>query len=631
MCGITGIAGVQEKASELVRLMTATLTRRGPDAEGLEAWSGAVLGHRRLAIFDLSPAGNQPMVSRNRDVGVVFNGAIYNFLELRAELESCGCVFKSRTDTEVLIHGYREWGLDTLISKLRGMFAFGLWDAVNEKLFLVRDRLGVKPLVYSVKDGVIAFASTVEALRAGGFCDELDPDALVEFLEFGYVTEGHSIYRGVMKVPPASIVQWHKGSTQTRLYWTPPSAGETGPSFDDAVEEAQRLFVRAVETRLHADVPVGALLSGGIDSSLVCWAIKKLGGDVKAYTIGTPGDDWDETAEATASARLLGIDHTVIQIGPQDITDVYQLGESYSEPFACASALGMLRVSRGVSASGVKVLLTGDGGDDAFLGYPEHRHLFHAERLAHHLPSPLSPIWWQIQENFTGIGPVRRLRSFLNYATGGLGAVTNAHDGLPLYQRWGILGERIAEAKIPQRSLNWSSSSARCLVNDFLDYDRLGRFVSEYLTKVDGATMHYSLEARSPFLDQDLWEFASSLPVSLRLRGNSLKAILRQIARRNIGDRVARGKKRGFGVPVQRWMAGQWYKEVRETFNSSILAKEGWVTSGPILALLEQSAAKGWVPNQLWYVFVLELWLRRQQATKLKQPDFRTPALASTV
>ncbi|MFN2532279.1 MAG: asparagine synthase (glutamine-hydrolyzing) [Pyrinomonadaceae bacterium] len=634
MCGIAGIVGLPDatEAAARVASMIGSLARRGPDAEGVEMWPGAVLGHKRLSIFDLSDAGRQPMLSRDRRVGVVFNGAIYNFRKLRNELEKSGCAFESQTDTEVLLHGYLKWGLDQLISKLRGMFAFGLWDALDNKLFLVRDRLGVKPLTYSVQNGAIAFASTVEALRVAGFCDQIDQSAVLEFLEFGYVTEQRSIYAEAKKVSPASIIEWHDGSISSRQYWSPPSPQRIRLSFQEAVEEAETLLLSAVESRLQADVPVGALLSGGVDSSLVCWAIKKLGGEIKAYTIGTPGDPWDETADATATAHSLGIDHRVIQMSAADISDVDELSQAYAEPFACASALGMLKVSRGISTTNVKVLLTGDGGDDVFLGYPEHKILFAAEKLARCLPASMSPIWWRLQQAFPTPSPLRRIRSFLNYATGGLGAVANAHDGLPLYKQFGILGERIRDGEIAHRRIPWSTASAREVLSEFLKHDRLGRFVSEYMTKVDGATMHYSLEARSPFLDQELWEFASALPISLRLQGNSLKAILREIARRNIGEAVARGKKRGFGVPVQRWIADHWYEKVRAVFESAVLVQQGWIEKAATLNLLHRTAQSGSVPNQIWYLYVLELWLRRHQRNSnlvtLPIPKFGTTGFA---
>jgi asparagine synthase (glutamine-hydrolysing) len=601
--------------------MVRALDRRGPDGEGFETWQGAVLGHRRLAIFDLSEAGRQPMNSTDGEVSIVFNGAIYNFLELRAELEARGRRFKSQTDTEVLVEGYREWGIDALVTRARGMFAFGLWDARARKLFLVRDRLGVKPLLYVARaDGTLAFASTVRALRRGGFAGEIDEQAVAEYLEFGYVTDERAIYEGVRKVPAATILEWSEGGAlNTREYWSPPVASETNSnarikvSFDEAVEETERLFLRAVEMRLHADVPVGALLSGGVDSSLVCWAVARLGGDVTAYTVGTPGDAWDETEDARATARELGIHHKVLNVSADDAPEVGELVAAYGEPFACASALGMLRVSRAVSPEAT-VLLTGDGGDDVFLGYPEHRHFQLAARLARTMPNFASRAWLASQESFPRVGPLRRAASFMNYASGGLGAVACAHDGLPAYRRRGMLGERLADATVAQRGIEWSHASARDLLTEFLEYDRRTRFVGEYLTKVDGATMFHSLEARSPFLDQQLWEFAAALPYDLRLRGGTLKAVLRELARRRVGERVARGRKHGFSIPVQRWVAGRWRAAVADSLRDSLLEKHGWIRSAATLAQLEEAGRKGWALNQLWYVYVLESWLRYEQA-----------------
>lgn len=621
MCGIAGLAGSFDDAAAAVERMVHALERRGPDGMGIEVREGAVLGHRRLAIFDLSEAGRQPMSTTDRHVTVVFNGAIYNFRELRAELEVRGCRFVSQTDTEVLIAGYRVWGMDKLIARLRGMFAFGLWDERARKLFLVRDRLGVKPLVYAVgRNGEIAFASTVRALRQGGFVDEIDDQAITEFLEFGYVTDNRSIYQGARKVPAATILEWSAGSPlNMREYWTPPKVNETSaPTFAEAVEETERLLLRAVEMRLNADVPVGALLSGGVDSSLICWAIARLGGDVTAYTIGTPGDAWDETTDARATAQTLGINHRVLNLSADDAPGVAELVSAYAEPFACASALGMLSVSRAVKGE-AKVLLTGDGGDDVFLGYPEHKHFYLAERFARRLPAPVANLWRTGGSYLPRVGPLRRAASFLNYTTGGLGAVACAHDGLPAYQQQHLLGERLLEATVEQRLIPWSHASGRQVLTEFLDYDRHTRFVGEYLTKVDGATMYHSLEARSPFLDQELWEFAATLPFALRLRGGELKAVLRELARQHIGAHVAGGKKRGFSIPVQRWIAGDWRAAVAESLCDSLLEKHGWIRPAPVLAQLEIAGQRGWGANQLWYIYVLESWLRHEASERTQQ------------
>ena len=280
----------QNQALASVLTMSDALSRRGPDGQGLHRWPTAVLGHRRLAIFDLSSAGNQPMLSADGSTGVVFNGAIYNFPGLRSELVGLGHEFRSRTDTEVLVNGYREWGLDRLVAKLVGMFAFALWDDRVGKLWLVRDRLGVEPLMFAERDGAIAFASTVRALRLAGYGSDLDTRAVIDYLRFGFVPEEVSIYRGIVK------------SRRRRSWSGPEDVGNREPtggrrsrvpgsvSFDEAVTETERLLLDAVRARLQADVPVCALLSGGIDSSLVCWAVSRVGGDVTAFTIGTAGD-----------------------------------------------------------------------------------------------------------------------------------------------------------------------------------------------------------------------------------------------------------------------------------------------------------------------------------------------------
>src|SRR5689334_9069908 len=618
MCGIAGLVGFGDREAQgRVRQMMSTLTRRGPDSEGLHAWPTAVLGHRRLAIYDLSELGAQPMLSPDGAAGIVFNGAIYNFRELRAELEAAGYHFKSHTDTEVLLHGYDAWGLDKLLERIRGMFAFALWDDRKRTLSLVRDRLGVKPLLYSAQNGQLAFASTARALRAGGFAGEIDDLAIAEYLEWGYVTDQRSVYRNVHKVGAASVVEWSDGKLQKRTYWQPPTPTATQPSFAEALEETERLFVSAVEKRLFADVPVGALLSGGIDSSLICWAIKKLGGDVTAFTVGTPGDPTDETADAKDTAQRLGIRHQILELTSNSEPDLSELVSAYGEPFACASALGMLRVSKAVRGSAT-VLLTGDGGDDVFLGYPEHRHLWLAQRLARSLPGFVANGWRGNRDKVPQVGSLKRLSSFLNYSTGGLGAVACAHDGLPSYERYGMLGERLAGVSVAQRDIEWSNESGRNVLAEFLEYDRANRFVGEYMTKVDGATMFHSLEARSPFLDQDLWEFAARLSFETRLHGGKLKSVLRELAKRKLGERVSRGRKRGFTIPVQRWLVGRWQNALTELLQTSILDREGWINSRATLDRLAAAAAEGRAPNQLWYIFVLESWLRHEQGSRVE-------------
>jgi len=313
--------------------MVTSLAGRGPDSEGIEEWDGAVLGHRRLAILDLSDAGRQPMLSDDGQTGIVFNGCIYNFHDIRAELESHGHRFRSNCDTEVLVRGYEHWGIDALVPRLRGMFAFGIWDNRERKLTLVRDRLGVKPLVYAVKGRSIAFASTVTALRDADLAGDIDPAAILEFLEFDWVTEDRTIFQGVHKVPAATIIEWKDGSLTERSYWTLPEPGSRQISFDQAVEETEALLLESAKLRLISDVPIGALLSGGLDSALICWAMAKVGADVKSFTIGTRGDPEDEADGARTTAKRIGIPHEVVELPASDQPALDDLTRAYGEPF----------------------------------------------------------------------------------------------------------------------------------------------------------------------------------------------------------------------------------------------------------------------------------------------------------
>jgi asparagine synthase (glutamine-hydrolysing) len=625
MCGIAGVVGHRE-SDVLVAKMNAELAGRGPDAEGLESWpaSQTSFGHRRLSIFDLSELGRQPMMTPDREIGLVFNGAVYNFHELRRDLESAGFRFKSTSDTEVILYGYKAWGIDKLVARMRGMFAIGIWDHPARKLYLVRDRLGVKPLVYALQGSTLAFASTVRALAAAGFGDNgIDPKAVADFFEFGFVTEGRTIYNGIAKVPPATILEFANGKLTSRVYWQENTARPTGAiSFEDALQETERLFLEAVKLRLEADVPVGALLSGGVDSSLVCWAIAKLGGNIKAFTVGTPGDPWDETPDALATAKLLGITHEIVEMRSEDEPDLSDLTNAYAEPFGCPSALGMLRVSKAVKPSAT-VLLTGDGGDDCFLGYPEQKNFYLAQKVAQ---KGILPWFWKAKGGRRDNLPerFRRAAHFLDYATGGLGAAISIHDGLPRYEQHGLLGPRLAGAKVDQRNTPVSPESARNILGDYISYSRLQRFVSEYLTKVDGGAMRYALEARSPFLDQELWNFAQSLPYEVRLQGGTLKAILRELSRRRIGERVASGKKRGFGIPVGRWLAGRWRPHFEELLRDSYAAREGWIDAAAVRKHLADAAAKGNASLHLWYIYVFEQWMRRQAQVQGVSAD-RTP------
>jgi asparagine synthase (glutamine-hydrolysing) len=598
--------------------MVRALALRGPDSEGVSNWGSATLGHRRLAIIDLSAAGSQPMLSDDRQIGVVFNGCIYNFQELRRELESSGNRFRSDCDTEVLLHGYREWGIDALVSRLRGMFAFAVWDDARGVLTLARDRLGVKPLVFCARHGEIAFASTIAALRTAGFGGGIDPQAVLEFLEFGYVSEQRAIFEGIEKLAPATIAEWCDGRLERRKYWSLPETGGSAPvAFEEAVERTEQLILEAVKLRLISDVPLGALLSGGIDSTLVCWALRELNANVKAFTVRAAGSDSDESAAAADTARRLGICHEIVDMPSADFS-LDELTDAYSEPFSCSSALAMLWVSRSVKRLAT-VLLTGDGGDDVFLGYPFFRHAWMAQRLAQRLPPAAAAAWNQASSLIPAKGRLRAAKNFLSYATGGLGPFIRAHDGLPYYRVRGILGEPLAGRELAQRQIPPSLESARRLLWDSFSYHRNQHFVSEFMVKIDGGTMHYALEARAPFLDQKIWEFAAALPAQVRFHGGILKAVLREIVRRRIGPDVAFRKKQGFTVPMERWLAERWSGMLDGLRQGTVLERDGWVRTGSLEAPLRDAIDRRWVPVQLWRLLVLNHWLDKNRAEASKE------------
>ncbi|MGA3187023.1 MAG: asparagine synthase (glutamine-hydrolyzing) [Bryobacteraceae bacterium] len=622
MCGIAGVVYRDSSASaeSVVRTMLPPLARRGPDAEGFFAWPGVGFGHRRLSIIDLSPAGAQPMLSADGEIGVVFNGCIYNFLEIRRELEQRGHRFRSQCDTEILIAGYREWGIDTMLPKLHGMFAFAIWDQPRRKLTMARDRLGVKPLVYRIwKDG-IAFASTLGALQAGGFTDSVNPKAVLEFLDVGFVTDEQSIYTGTSKLPAGSLLEWDAGKVTERVYWTLPDVDESSSiRFEEAVEETERLIIEAVRLRLISDVPIGALLSGGIDSTLVCWGLSKLNVDIRAFTLGTPGDPDDESADARDIAQRLGIPHEVVHLGADQSLPLDELTAAYSEPFGSSSALGMLRVSQAVKPKAT-VLLTGDGGDDIFLGYSFFYNAWKAQNLSRKLPPGSAQVWNAVRPLVKHIPALRRAQNFLDYTTGGIGPFARVRVGVTYFEDRGMFGELLRGGEIRHRRIPASVDSAKNLLADLVRFQRRMHFTSEFMTKVDGGTMYHSLEARSPFLDHKLWEFAAKLPASIHFHEGRLKAVLREIVRRHVGPDVAFRQKQGFTIPVERWLATKWSSHLRELKDGSLLVKDGWFEPGVLSVAVDDALARKVVPNQLWSLVVFEHWLRRQ-ATLAAQPE----------
>jgi asparagine synthase (glutamine-hydrolysing) len=473
---------------------------------------------------------------------------------------------------------------------------------------LVRDRLGVKPLVYALKKGGVAFASTIQALQRTGCVQDIDDAAVLDFIEFGWIPDGRAIFAGAVKLPAATIAEWRNGKMTQRKYWSVPEAGTAGSiRFGEAVEATEAALVEAVRLRLFADVPVGALLSGGIDSTLVCWAMAKLNANITAFTISTPGDPSDEADDARRTAQLLGISHEVIELPPAGQTNIEELVSAYAEPFASPSALGMLRVSKAVKPK-VTVLLTGDGGDDIFLGYPRQRHMWWAQRTARMLPGPVAALWPHLRKAVNRAPRLRRPMHFMDYATEGLSAASMNADLLGYFERRGMLGRRLDGARRPP--MKSSLASARQLLPQFLNHEWQTQFTGEYMTKVDGATMYHAVEARSPFLDHVLWELGGALPYDVRLHRGELKAVLREIVRRRVHPEVAARRKKGFEIPVQNWLLTEWRAQLDEIRDGSVLEQEGWTNPGSIGRAITEARECQAIPSQLWRLIILEQWLR---------------------
>jgi asparagine synthase (glutamine-hydrolysing) len=394
-----------------------------------------------------------------------------------------------------------------------------------------------------------------------------------------------------------------------------PETDESSPiSFEEAVDETERLLVESVGLRLVSDVPIGVLLSGGIDSALVCWAMREQKANIKAFTVRAPDDPSDESADAAHTAQTLGIAHEIVDM-PETHVSLDNLVDAYSEPFASESAQAMLWVSEAVKRRAT-VLLTGDGGDDVFLGYPFFHNAWLAERLARRLPDAAPAAWRKLRGIFPSSGPARQLRSYLDYATGGLGAHAAAHDGLPYFEQRSLLGERLAGRALAQRQIPPSLESARSLLSGVFGYHRRMHFLSEFMPKVDGGTMYYAIEARAPLLDQKIWEFAAALPPEIRFRGGRLKAVLREIVRRRVGPEVAFRKKQGFTVPVESWLANRWSGLIDRLRERTVLEEDGWIRRGSLDAPLRDAAGKHWVPAQLWRLLVLERWLEKESSAR---------------
>lgn len=586
--------------------MCDAIRHRGPDDAGYFVAPGVALGMRRLSIIDLA-GGHQPIGNEDGTVQVVFNGEIYNYRELRGELEAHHR-FQSSSDTEVLVHLYEEHG-EHLVRFLRGMFAFALWDSRRQRLLIARDRLGIKPLYYWEADGGIAFASELKSLLAlESFPRRIDSPALANYLALGYVPDPECIFENVRKLEPGHTLQWERGRrAEPTRYWSPVRAEDPTIGEHEAIEESRRLLTESVRYRLISDVPLGAFLSGGIDSSaVVAEMARQMDRPVQTFSIGFEEPRFNEAPHAAAVAHAIGTDHTELVVRPQVDALIEQVVGAFDEPFADSSAIPTLLVST-LAREQVKVVLSGDGGDELFGGYTRYQS-FARRNMA--IPAPLRHLIGALAKRLPQSAYGRnRLFEFSRSPQGRYAGMIAQSLAV---EEGGVARPEVvrAAAGMDELLLRWFEQvSGRDLQTQVMLVDSLSYLPGDILTKVDRMSMAVSLEARVPLLDHHLVEFAAALPSHLKVRDGQGKWIFRRAIQDLVPDSVLSRPKQGFAVPLQLWFRN----ELRHRLDSLLHPESPvyeYVERGAVRRIINEHQSRRRSHNALlWRLVVLNLWL----------------------
>lgn len=622
MCGIAGKLFFDQARTvgpAVLERMATVLAHRGPDDAGTYVKGPVGLANRRLAVIDLSPAGHQPMANADETVWITYNGEIYNFLSLREELERQGTAFRSHTDTEVILKLYERDGADC-VAHLRGMFAFAIWDWRHRTLFVARDRLGKKPLVYFHDPERLLFASESKAIFEDPEVPvEADPEAIHHYLTYGYVPSPWSAFRHLRKLPPAHYLLARDGRVEVHRYWSPRYTPKRRDGEGTLGEELLALLEEAVRLRLISDVPLGALLSGGIDSSTIVALMRRVtSGPVRTFSIGFEQPEYDELAYAREVARRFETDHHELVVKPDALAVLPRLVWHYNEPFADSSALPTMALCE-MARTFVTVALNGDGGDETFLGYDRYR----ATQLAawqDRLPAPISRALARAVGLLPGGSPksipyrLRRLVEVLNL------------EPRRRYGQWVIVFDdaRRTELCTPEflarvdgvdslalLEAAFESSDASSVVETASHVDVQLYLPDDLLVKMDIASMAHSLEVRSPLLDHHVVEFAASLPPGLKLRGLTQKYLLKRVMKGILPDRILRRRKMGFGVPIDRWFRHELREMAYDLLLDGRARQRGYFRPEIVRRYLDEHAeGRAHHHARLWSLLVLELWHR---------------------
>jgi asparagine synthase (glutamine-hydrolysing) len=618
MCGIAGMLAERGRVADprLLRAMTGILAHRGPDGDGHHEDGRVGLGHRRLSIIDLA-TGEQPMSNDDASVWITFNGEIYNYRELRRELESRGYSFRTASDTEVIIKAYEAFGPEC-VQRLRGMFAFAIWDARRRRLFLARDRAGIKPLVYAWDGRRLVFASEIKALlQDPDLARELDSEALRDYLTFLYVPSPKTIFRGIRKLPPASylLLDADGGDPVVRRYWQLEFRPEAGRREAEWIEGLRAQLADAVQSHLVSDVPIGAFLSGGVDSgSVVALMARAAQGPVRTFSIGFEDEAFDEVGYARQVARRYGTDHYEFVVKPDALEALPRLAWQFDEPFADSSALPTYYVSK-ITREHVTVGLSGDGGDENFAGYTRY-----ARALALH-------------HRFDR-GPGRLVRPFLALGgrllpTGARGQGYLALLGAEPVERYyqimtggrlgalrGLLAADMRDSVMPglgpdRFRAHAGAAAAHDYVAAMQRIDIETYLPEDILTKVDRTSMLVSLEARVPLLDHVLMEYVATMPTALKLSDAGGKAILKRAMADALPPDVLHRRKMGFGVPLARWFRAELGDHAREVLLDDRTRRRGLLDTAAVARLLEEHrSGRRDRATMLWTLLCLEEWAR---------------------
>ncbi len=624
MCGITGYINANDAAIEraVLERMNQAIAHRGPDDAGFYIRENAGLAMRRLSIIDVA-GGQQPIHNADKSKWIVFNGEIYNYQALREDLEKRGHQFYTKSDTEAVIHLYDEYGVDCL-QHLRGMFALAIWDERDKTLFLARDRVGKKPILYSHQsNGDLIFGSEFQALlQHPSVSREVDMQAIDSYFSYLCVPAPQTAFKQIRKLEPGHWLKWKDGRIETKRYWQPDFSKKIKITEAEAIEETTRILRESTRLRMISEVPLGAFLSGGVDSStVVALMAQESTSPVKTFSIGFEEEDFSELKYAKRVAEHVGAEYHEFIVRPNALDVLPTLVEHYGEPYADSSAIPTYYVSR-ETRKHVTVALNGDGGDESFAGYERYAAMRIAEAY-HRVPKALRRVFVEAPVNLLPTSELKRSRfrdakRFLQAAN------------LPRterYFRWMSTFNRDAKHDLYTEefasSLNGQNAShflddwfAKANGTGTLDAtlltDQMTYLPNDLLVKVDIASMANSLEARSPFLDHNLIEFAASLPESMKMRQFETKSLLKKVAARLVPREVVYRKKMGFGVPVGKWFRGEMQDFVRSILLSEKSLKRGIVRPGMIEKYVEEhTSAKRDHAFQLWTLLMLELWFQR--------------------